>query len=125
MLLEGAPARCRMLASSSCTHRQTRPTGPVIPHGVAGAACPSHSGTGRGPPAPTTPATAGHSRSPAPAGTADSSRAPQSLAAQNIPFRRDPAGQPGHGSAVHNGGYVCGWPRRLDHAPWSASGPVR
>jgi len=24
-----------------------------------------------------------------------------------------------------NGGYVCGWPRRLDHAPWSASGPVR
>jgi hypothetical protein len=34
----------------------------------------------------------------------DSSRDPQSLAAQNIPFRRDPAGQPGHGSAVHNGG---------------------
>jgi hypothetical protein len=33
----------------------------------------------------------------------DSSRDPQSLAAQNIPFRRDPAGQPGHGSAVYNG----------------------
>ena len=33
-------------------------------------------------------------------------RDPHSLAAQNIPFRRDPAGQPGHGSAVHNGGYL-------------------
>ena len=38
---------------------------------------------------------------------ADSSHDPQSLAAQNIPFRRDPAGQPGHGSAVHNGGSAC------------------
>jgi hypothetical protein len=30
-----------MLASSSCTHRKTRPTGPVIPHDVAGAVPPS------------------------------------------------------------------------------------
>jgi len=30
-----------------------------------------------------------------------------------------------NGIADQNGGYVCGWPRRLDHAPWSASGPVR
>jgi hypothetical protein len=36
-------------------------------------------------------------------GAADSSRAPQSLTAQNIPFRCDPAGQPGHGSAAQNG----------------------
>jgi hypothetical protein len=27
-----------------------------------------------------------------------------SIGNQIIPFRRDPAGQPGHGSAVHNGG---------------------
>ena len=67
-----------MLASSSCTHRETRPSGPVIPHGAVGAAVP----TGRGPPAPTTPAAAGHSRSSAPAGAADSSRDPQSRAAQ-------------------------------------------
>jgi hypothetical protein len=33
----------------------------------------------------------------------DSSRDPQSLAAQNIPFRHDPPGHPRHGSAVHNG----------------------
>src|SRR5215472_6682012 len=38
-----------MLASSSCTHRETRPPGPVIPHGVVGAAVPSHRRTGRGP----------------------------------------------------------------------------
>jgi len=48
----------------------------VIPHGVADAAVPSHRGTGRGPPAPTTPAAAGHSRSSAPAHAVDSSRAP-------------------------------------------------
>jgi len=37
---------------------------------------------------------AAHHRSPAPLGVADSSHDPQSLAAQNIAFRRDPAGRP-------------------------------
>jgi hypothetical protein len=36
----------------------------------------------------------------------DNNRDPQDLAAQNMPFRRDPAGQPGHGSSVQIGGYA-------------------
>jgi len=51
-----------MLAPSSCRYRETRPSDPVIPHGVAGAAVPGHRGTGRGPPAPATATAAGGTR---------------------------------------------------------------
>jgi hypothetical protein len=59
--------------------------------------------TGREPPDSTTPTAGFHSRPSAPAGAADSSHYPRRPAAQNIPFRCHPAGQPGHGSAAPNG----------------------
>ena len=85
-------------------HSETRPTGPVIQHPVTGVAVPSHRRTGREPPDSTTPTAGVHSRPSAPAGAADSSHYPRRPAAQNIPFRCDPAGQSGHGSAAANGG---------------------
>src|SRR5260370_36875099 len=52
-----------MLASSSCTHRKTRPTGPAIPHRAAprppARQHPVIAETGRRPPAPGTPTAAG------------------------------------------------------------------
>ena len=96
MLPSGAECWPRLPARTGRRGQQV----PLIPHGIAGAAVPSHLGTGREPPAPTTPTAAWHSRSSAPAGAAANSRDPQSLAAQNIP-RHDPGGQPGHASAVH------------------------
>src|SRR5215470_11438228 len=75
-----------MLASSSRTPGRTRPTGPLIPHGAAGAAVPGHHGTG--PPASRTHHTKqrpGTAKPPAPVAAADSSRDPQ--ASQPRTFR--------------------------------------
>jgi hypothetical protein len=86
MLLEDASVRCRMLASSSCTHREARPSGPVIPPSVAGAAFPGtaelvadllHPPHQQRPGMPIT-GTSGHQ---------GQQPSPSSLTAQNIPFR--------------------------------------